>query len=129
MSARFLLNDTPYPSRLKLSRSDERDVLRRGPTPAWLRPWAEPARIAPSLASHPWGYIHIHGEWDERPVWELVGFWSPDDLNWGLEILFRYHDWYLRDVDGYLNDHECHGVFYWLPDDPRLLPLPLGVSR
>jgi len=125
----LILADASYPSRPKLSRSDELDVLSHGPLPAWLRPWAERARIAPSLAPHPWGYIHIHGEWGEPPVWELVGFGSPDDLNWGLEILFRYHDWHLLDVDGYLNDHECHGVFYWLPADPRLLRLPLGVTR
>ena len=128
MSTRWLLNDLPYPSKPKLSQSEELSVLRGGPLPAWLRPFAEHARVAPRSA-HPWGYIHIHGEWGEPPVWELVGFWSQDDLNWALEILFRHHDWHLLDIDGHLNDHECHGVFYWLPGDPRRLRLPIGVTR
>lgn len=116
-----------YPSKRRLSRSEELTVLRSGPIPKWFRPFAEPAGIAP-LTPHPWGFIHIYGEPGERPVWELVGFWSPDELRWGLELLYAAHDWHLLDVDGHLNDHECHGVLYWLAADPHLLPIPLGVT-
>lgn len=117
-----------YPSKPRLSPSEELTVLRNGPVPKWFRPWAEHARVAP-LAPHPWGLIHIHGEWDQPPVWELVGFWSPEELRWGMELLYAAHDWHLLDVNGYFNDHECHGVFWWLPTDPRLLRLPIGVTR
>jgi hypothetical protein len=118
-----------YPGKTSLSRSEAMEELRRGPEPRWFRPWAERARVAP-CASRPWGYIHIHGDGGARPVWELAGYYSPEELAWGLRSLFnRAHDWYVGDVNGYFNDHECHGVFYWLPSDPRLLRLPLGVTR
>jgi hypothetical protein len=123
-----LIADT-YPDKVGLSESEAMHVLRSGPLPRWFRPWAEHARVAPQT-SRPWGYVHIHGEWGEPPVWELVGYYSLEDLAWGLQSLFdRGHDWHVLDVDGYLNDHECHGVFYWLPGDPQLLRLPLGVTR
>ncbi|MER7797606.1 hypothetical protein [Microbacterium sp. NPDC096154] len=133
MSRRWVQED--YPSKLWLSESEAMEVLSGGPKPRWFHPWAEHARVAPRRAPHPWGYIHIHGEWGSAPVWELVGYWSREDLAWGLESLFRplhghgSHEWYVRDVSGWLNDHECHGVFYWLPTDPRVLRLPLGVTR
>lgn len=133
MTGHWLTVERPYPGRPKLSPSEELDVLRRGPQPEWFSPWADHIPAAPRTG-HPWGYIHIHAKWgDERgeqPVWELVGYGSAEDLAWGLEILFkRDHDWYWSDVDGYLNDHDCHGVFYWLPTDPHLLSLPMGVTR
>ncbi|WP_223690982.1 hypothetical protein [Leifsonia poae] len=123
-----LIADT-YPDKVGLSESEAMHVLRSGPLPRWFHPWAEHARVAPQTP-RPWGYVHIHGEWGEPPVWELVGYYSLEDLAWGLQSLFdRSHDWHVLDVDGYLNDHECHGVFYWLPSDPQLLRLPLGVTR
>lgn len=118
-----------YPSKTSVSRTEAMNELRRGPDPAWFRPWAEPACVAP-LTPCPWGYIHIHGDFGSRPAWELVGYYSPEELAWGLSSLFhRDHDWYVGDIDGHLNDHECQGVFYWLPGDPRVLGLPLGVTR
>lgn len=118
-----------YPSKPWLSKSEAMGELRDGPKPEWFRVWADHAGFAPQTAC-PWGYIHIHGEWGQPPVWELVGYDSREGLNWGLRSLFlRDHDWYWRDVDGHLNDHECHGVYYWLPGDPNMLPLPLGVTR
>lgn len=120
--------EAEYPSKLRLSRSEAMVVLRLGPQIEWFRPFAEHAGVAPYTAP-PWGIMHIHGEWGEPPVWENVGFWSPDELRWGMERLYAAHDWHLFDVNGYLNDHECHGVFYWLPSDPRLLRLPMGVTR
>lgn len=130
MSSAWLLNQLPYPNHPKLSPAEELGVLRAGPLPAWLRPFAEHAHVAPRRSSRPWGYVHICNAWGESsPAWELVGYNSPERLSWGLEVLFRQHTWDLHDVDGLLNDHECHGVFYWLPGDPRLLPLPLGVTR
>lgn len=118
-----------YPGKIWLSESEAMGELRIGPNLEWFRVWADHARVAPQTA-RPWGYIHIHGEWGEPPVWELVGYWSPEKLRWGLLSLFKSgHEWHWRDINGYLNDHECHGVFYWLPGDPNLLPLPLGVTR
>ena len=120
--------EAEYPSKPRLSRSEAMVVLRLGPQREWFRPFAEPAHVAP-LTPHPWGYVHIRGEWGAAPVWELMGYYSREDLAWGLQSLYgREHDWYMRDVDGHLNDHECHGVFWWLPTDPRVLRLPLGVT-
>ena len=127
MSAAWV--EVDFPGKLTLSRSEAMGELKHGPELEWFRPWAEHAHVAPRTGT-PWGFIHIHGEWGESHVWELVGFHSREDLAWGLQSLYgRNHVWYWRDVDGYLNDHECHGVFWWLPDDPRLLRLPLGVTR
>jgi hypothetical protein len=117
-----------YPAKAMLTESEAMRVLRAGPVLEWFRPWAEHARVAPRTP-RPWGYVHIYGEWGEPPVWELTGYYSPDALAWGLELLYQAHDWHVLDVDGYLNDHECHGVFFWLPTDPRLLRLPQRVTR
>ncbi|NJI61136.1 hypothetical protein HCX50_17050 [Microbacterium oxydans] len=120
--------EADYPSKPRLSRSEAMVVLRLGPNVEWLRPFAEHAGVAP-VAAPPWGYIHVHGEWGESPLWELKGFYSRGDLAWGLQSLYnRDHDWCLLDINGYLNDHECHGVFYWLPTDPRELRLRMGVT-
>lgn len=121
-------SEAEYPSKPTLSRSEAMGVLHSGPEPRWFRPFAEPAHVAP-LASPPWGIIHVHGEWNEPPVWELVGYYSRENLAWGLQSLYgRDHEWCLLDINGYLNDHECHGVFYWESADPRLLRLPMGVT-
>ena len=118
-----------YPSKRGLTRSEAMGELKLGPKLSWFRPLAEHSRLAPRT-QRPWGYIHIHGDWGEPPVWELVGYYSPVALAWGLLSLYRRdHAWYARDVDGYLNKHECHGIFYWLPTDPHVLRLPLGVTR
>jgi hypothetical protein len=117
-----------YPAKLALSKSEAVGVLHSGPKLSWLRPWAEHANVAPRT-TRPWGYMHLHGDWGAEPVWDVVGFGSPEELAWGLELLFnRDHDWYLLDVDGFLNEHQCHGVFYWLPSDPRMLRMRLGVN-
>ncbi|MGW9629849.1 hypothetical protein ACWGST_04040 [Agromyces sp. NPDC055520] len=127
MSAPWVQIDLP--GKTSLSRSEAMRELRSGPLLEWFRPFAEHAHVAPCTPC-PWGYIHVHGDWGAQPAWEVVAYYSPEELAWGLQSLFgRDHDWYTRDVDGHLNDHECHGVFYWLPTDPRLLRLPLGVTR
>lgn len=114
-----------YPSKQRLSEYEAVDVLRHGAPLPWFRPWAEHARVAPRATARPWGYLHVHGEWGEAPVCEFVGFYSADELRWALQRLYDRHDWHLLDVEGYLEDHECHGVFYWLPTDPH----ELGADR
>lgn len=120
--------EAEYPSKPTLSRSEAMGLLGLGPNVEWFRPFAEHAHVAP-LVSPPWGIIHVHGEWQQSPVWELAGFYSRGDLAWGLQSLYnRDHDWHLPDVNGYFNEHECHGVFWWLPSDPRELRLSMGVT-
>lgn len=118
-----------YPGKASLTRSEAMAELQGGPRPDWFGPFADPARVAPQTTC-PWGIIHIHSEWGQPPVWELRGFYSAGDLGWALlSLLTRQHDWSVFDVDGFRNDHECHGVWYWLPGDPNELPLRLGVTR
>jgi hypothetical protein len=128
MSGRWV--EVNYPGRQFLSESEAMNELRRGPEPAWFRPWAEHLGSRPR-SSRSWGYVHLYGDsFTGVPVWELVGYWSLDALAWGLHNLFtRGHDWYLFDLDGDFNDHECGGVWYWLPGDPQIFPMPLGVNR
>lgn len=118
-----------YPAKERLTRSEAMEELATGPRLDWFRVWADHMHAAPRTG-HPWGYVHVHNVHGENPVTEVVGFWSRSALRWGLHRLYTTgHEFLAEDVDGLFNDHECHGVFYWLPGDPHVLDLTTGVNR
>ena len=101
-----------YPNKHWLSYSEAMGFLKNGPQPAWFKPWAVLGvfMLGPGMQNYRYGYVHNYGG-DEIPPQHAVRlFVREEDLNWGLEIIYKDH---LRTPCD-----ACQGVSYFAPDVP-----------
>lgn len=102
-----------FPSRKRLTDTEALDVLRRGPDPAWFKPWAERGVLLAAMRAGRYGYVHVTGD-SAAPEYDLRLFPDREGLSWALHHLHSAHP---RCGD------QCHGLFYFMPDEGLTLRL------
>ncbi|WP_407358029.1 hypothetical protein LTA6_002621 [Microbacterium sp. LTA6] len=95
-----------YPSRPRLSRSEELDVLRVGPLLQWFFPFAVLGEVRTDRPnSMPYGLVHVYFDAEGKPQRTLRTFLSEEGARWAAEHLYRRHQRSCR----------CIAVWYWTP--------------
>lgn len=95
-----------YPSKPKLSPSEELTVLRSGAPLPWFFPFAVLGEVHTAQPNRmPYGLVHayIDGAGDRKT--DVRTFYSEEDARWAAEHLYRRHQRGCR----------CLVVFYWTP--------------
>ena len=95
-----------YPSRPRLSPSEQLSVLRNGPALEWFSPFAVLGEVRTARPnSIPYGLVHLYYDADGTLLTDVQTFRSEEDARWAAEHLYRVHQAGCR----------CELVFYWTP--------------